>query len=223
MRRCFVNRNEGAKALVPKLAEFEGRKDVVLLALPQGGVPIGRKLSSALGLPLDVLPVRRLRVPGLEELEFGAVAAGGFRSLNRGMVDSFHLSKELIEIVAGRVEDEMRRGEWRLRAHTDPFELAAKTVIIVDDGVATGVKMKAALGAVQALDPSRVVIAAPVASRKACRSLSTGNNVACVCGIQPEPFHGVELWYEKFPQLTDREIYAYLDVPIGSKEGVKIA
>lgn len=223
MRRCFLNRNEGARVLVPKLAQFEGRNDVVLLALPKGGVPVGRELSRALGLALDVFPVRTLGVPGLEELQFGAVAAGGFRSLNRVMVDSFHLSAELIDIVAGRAEDEMRHGKRHFAPHTEPFELAAKTVILVDDGLATGVKMTAALGAVQALDPKQVVIAAPVASRKAFRYLSAGNNVTCVCGIQPDPFHGVALWYEEFPQLTDREAYAYLNVPKGTNKGVETA
>jgi len=168
----FRDRAEAGRLLAERLRGYAGRDDVVVLALPRGGVPVGYETAQALGVPLDVFVVRKLGVPGHEELAFGAIASGGVRVLNEGVVDAVGMSDDVLERVAERELAEVQRREAAYRGGRDPADLEEKVAILVDDGLATGASMRAAVQAVRARRPARIVVAVPTAAASTCDELA---------------------------------------------------
>jgi predicted phosphoribosyltransferase len=204
MRR-FRNRREAGRVLGERLSAYAGRDDVVVLALPRGGVPVGYEVARVLGVPLDVFVVRKLGVPGREELALGAVASGGVRVLNEELVARLGFGEREIEPIVERELAEVERRERAYRAGRPPLELRRKQAILVDDGLATGATMRAAALAVGKLGPQRVVAAVPVAARQTCDAFR-GDVDEVVCAFTPEPFYAVGVWYEDFGQTDDAEV-----------------
>jgi putative phosphoribosyl transferase len=208
----FHDRREAGRLLAELLSQYEGRDDVVVLALPRGGVPVASEVARALRVPLDVFVVRKLGVPGHEELAFGAVASGGVRVLNNDLVATLGLGEQAIEQIAEREFREVERRERAYRGERPPPELRGKVVILVDDGLATGASMRAAALAAREREPERVVVAVPVAAEHTCDQVR--NEVdEVVCAFTPEPFYAVGLWYENFEQTSDEEVRQLLQEP----------
>lgn len=206
MIKRFDNRREGGRALAVRLAEFKDRGDTLILALPRGGVPVAYEVAGELNLPLDVFLVRKLGVPGQEELAFGAIASGGITVFNEGILRSLRMPAALIENVIRREQAELERRERLYRAGRAALDLKDKICVIVDDGLATGATVRAAIAAVGRLDPKKIIVAAPVAARECCDDISDSCGALCICEITPEPFYGVGMWYRHFPQTTDEEV-----------------
>ncbi len=177
----------------------------MVLGLPRGGVPVAFEIARALAAPLDVFPVRKLGVPGQEELAFGAIAAGGTRVLNKRLIASLGISPEWIEAIDAAERLELERRERAYRAERPHLELAGKTVILVDDGLATGLTMLAAIDAVRQNDPERIVVAVPVSDPGVCAGLCEGAEEV-MCLSTPQPLRAVGAWYEDFSQTTDEEV-----------------
>jgi predicted phosphoribosyltransferase len=206
----FRDRVQAGRELAGRLAHYAGRDDVVVLALPRGGVPVGYEVAVALGAPLDVFLVRKLGVPGHEELAMGAIASNGVRVINDRVVGSFGIPEEVIDEVEAVERQELQRRELEYRDNRPPPDLRDKTVILVDDGLATGSTMRAAVAAVLHLRPAHIVVAVPVGASDACESF--GSEVdEVICIIEPEPFYGVGMWYEDFSQTTDEQVRALLN------------
>jgi predicted phosphoribosyltransferase len=201
----FKDRYHAGRELAGRLAHHAGRDDVVVLALPRGGVPVGYEVALALGAPLDVFLVRKLGVPGHRELAMGAIASNGVRVLNERVVASFGIPEEVIEEVEAEERLELERREREYRSGAPALDVCGKTVILVDDGLATGSTMRAAVAALERLAPARTVVAAPVGAADACAALEYAVD-ELVCPIEPEPFYGVGMWYEDFSQTTDEEV-----------------
>src|SRR3981081_3246764 len=204
-RGLFRDRHEAGRLLAAKLSAYANRPDLLVLALPRGGVPVAYEVARALDAPLDVFVVRKLGVPGYEELAMGAVATGGVRVLNDQLVHHLGLPKHLIDSVAAQEQDELARRERLYRGGRPPPDVRGRTVILVDDGLATGATMRAAIEALRQLKPARIVVAVPTASRETCEELRTKVDDV-ICAITPEPFHAVGLWYQDFAQTTDEEV-----------------
>jgi predicted phosphoribosyltransferase len=187
------------------LAAYADRPDVLVLALPRGGVPVGYEVARALGAPLDVFLVRKLGVPGYEELAMGAVASGGVRVLNDEIVRGLGISEHGIDVAVAREMEELARRERLYRGDRPPPDVAGRTVILVDDGLATGATMRAAVAALREQQPTRIVVAVPTASPDTCEVLKAEADDV-VCAITPEPFFAVGHWYEDFTQTTDDEV-----------------
>jgi len=202
----FANRISAGRALAKKLEEFANRSDVVVLALPRGGVPVAYEVAHALNAPLDVFLVRKLGVPGHEELAMGAIASGDVRVMDQNLIQDLGIPDEWIEQVAAREQRELERREKVYRGVSPPLDVKDRTVIIVDDGLATGSTMRAAVNALKKLGPARIVVAAPVAARETCESFRADVGSACVCVMTPERFQGVGRWYRDFSQTTDEEV-----------------
>ena len=202
----FRNRVEAGRVLVSKLGRYANRPDVVVLALPRGGVPVAFEVAKALGASLDVFIVRKLGVPGQEELAFGAIASGGARVLNENLIRALHLPETMIEKISEREQRELERREQLYRGGRRAQILKDKTVIVVDDGLATGATMRAAIKAIRKQSPMELVVAVPVGSRQTCNEFKHEADVWCICGTTPEPFYGVGMWYEDFSQTTDKEV-----------------
>jgi len=201
----FVDRAEAGRRLAAMLGHYAGRDDVVVLGLPRGGVPVAYEVARALGAPLDVYVVRKLGLPGHEELAFGAIASGGVRVLNKDLIERLHLPAEWVEAIDARERQELERRERVYRGERPPPDLAGRTVILVDDGLATGSTMMAAVQAVRQDDPAKVVVAVPVAAPEVCAALrAVADDV--VCASTPEPMRAVGLWYEDFSQTSDDEV-----------------
>ena len=202
--RRFRDRAEAGQLLAERLRRYADRDDVVVLALPRGGVPVAYEVATALRAPLHVFVVRKLGVPGHEELAMGAIASGGLLVLDEALVRRLGLAGAQLE---GAIADESRELERREEAYggRDPPDLTGKTVILVDDGLATGATMRAAALAVRRLDPARLVVAVPVAAEETCDQF---RDVAdeIVCEVTPRPFRAVGLWYDDFSQTTDDEV-----------------
>lgn len=206
MTQIFENREEAGEELAEKLSAFAGQTGAVVLGLPRGGVPVAYRVARRLGLPLDVFVVRKLGVPWQPELAFGAIASGDTLVLNQSIVQSCRLTEQEIESVV-RIENiELLRRENAYRGSRPPLDLNGKTVILVDDGLATGATMRAAVKAVRSKHPKRIIIAVPVGSVDTCRELDQLSEVMCVCATTPEPFYGVGMWYRDFSQTTDAEV-----------------
>jgi predicted phosphoribosyltransferase len=201
----FRNRNDAGRQLAEKLAAYADRPDVLVLALPRGGVPVGYEVARALGAPLDVFLVRKLGVPGYEELAMGAVASGGVRVLNDEIVRGLGISEHGIDVAVAREMEELARRERLYRGDRPPPDVAGRTVILVDDGLATGATMRAAVAALREQQPTRIVVAVPTASPDTCEVLKAEADDV-VCAITPEPFFAVGHWYEDFTQTTDDEV-----------------
>jgi predicted phosphoribosyltransferase len=206
----FRDRYDAGEALAERLREFAGRPGVVVLALPRGGVPVGYVVARQLGLPLDVFVVRKLGTPGQPELAMGAIASGGIRVLNADVVESLGIPEWAIEQVTRQEQEEMERREHQYRGDRPPLDVGGKTVILVDDGLATGSTMRAAAAALRQAGAARILVAVPVASRATCDQLrEEGNEV--VCATTPEPFFAVGQWYKDFAQTTDEEVRELLE------------
>ena len=201
----FANRRAAGRLLAAKLAAYAKRPDVLVLGLPRGGVPVAYQVAHALGVPMDAFVVRKLGVPGYEELAMGAVATGGVRVLNDEIVKKFGIPDDVIEAVAAREFKELTRRERLYRGGGPPPDVRGKTVILVDDGLATGATMAAAVTALRKLQPARIVVAVPTASPEACEQMRAIADEV-VCAITPEPFRAVGRWYEDFSQTTDEEV-----------------
>jgi predicted phosphoribosyltransferase len=206
----FRDRIEAGQLLGRELASrFVDAGDAIVLALPRGGVPVGYEVAKALGAPLDVFIVRKLGVPGHEELAMGAIASGGVRVLNHDVIDYARVTQQQIDAVAAREERELSRREAEYRGNRAPLDVRGRTVIIVDDGLATGSTMRAAVQALRAMEPKRVIVAVPVGAAQTCEELREIVD-EIVCLRTPEPFEAVGLWYDDFTQTTDAEVHALL-------------
>jgi predicted phosphoribosyltransferase len=205
----FRDRVEAGELLAQSLSHYRGRDDVVVLALPRGGVPVAREVATVLGVPFDVYVVRKLGVPGHEELAMGAIASGGVRLLNDEVVNALGIPSTVIDSVAMSEQLELDRREQLYRGQRPPIGLADKTVILVDDGLATGSTMRAAVMAARQQQPARVIVAVPVGAPSTCAALAIeADEVVCV--RMPDPFVAVGLWYRDFTPTSDREVRSLL-------------
>ena len=205
MERAFANRAEAGQLLAQKLINYRGRDDVIVLGLPRGGVPVAYEVARALSVPLDVFVVRKLGVPGFEELAVGAIASGGVRVVNEDVARALPNAEQILEAVTARERQEVERREHSYRDGRPPPELSGKTVILIDDGLATGATMRAAVKALRQREVARIVVAAPVGAPETCRELAHDAN-EIVCATAPEYFQAVGQYYDDFAQTTDEEV-----------------
>ncbi len=205
----FKDRSDAGKRLAAKLQVYANRPDVVVLGLPRGGIPVAFEVARKLRLSLDVFVVRKLGVPGREELAMGAIASGGVEVLNDNIVRGLNISRTVIESVARKEGEELKRREQLYRGNRASLNVKDLTVILVDDGLATGATMRAAVQALRRQKPVSVIVAVPVASPEACQELGDEAD-DIVCAITPEPFYSVGSWYEDFSQTTDDEVRTLL-------------
>jgi putative phosphoribosyl transferase len=205
MIKRFRDRTEAGRVLARELADYAGRPDVLVLALPRGGVPVAFEVARALGAPLDVFLVRKLGVPGYEELAMGAIASGGVRVLNRDVVNKLRIPDRIIDAVAAEEERELHRRERDYRGDRPAVDVRGRVVILIDDGLATGSTMRSAVAALRRQEPSRLIVAVPVAAPSTCEEFRDEVDEV-VCAQTPEPFYAVGLWYEDFSQTTDDEV-----------------
>jgi predicted phosphoribosyltransferase len=205
----FRNRTDAGRQLAEKLVAYADRPDVLVLALPRGGVPVGFEVGRGLGVPLDVFLVRKLGVPGYEELAMGAVATGGVRVLNDEIVRGLGISEHEIDAVVARELQELAHRERLYRGDRPPPDVGGRTVILVDDGLATGATMRAAVQALRQQHPARIVIVVPTASPDTCEALKAEADDV-ICAMTPEPFYAVGHWYEDFTQTSDDEVQELL-------------
>ena len=206
----FADRFEAGRELAGRLGAYAHRSDVVVLGLPRGGVPVAAVVAAALEVPLDVFLVRKLGVPLRPELAMGAIASGGVRVLNRDVVGWYGITDDMIDRVAQAEQAELERREREYRQGRPPLEVRGRTVILVDDGLATGSSMRAAVQAVRHMGPAKVVVAVPVGAPSTCSELASVADEA-ICARTPEPFSAVGQWYLDFSQTTDAEVRALLD------------
>ena len=208
-RRRFRDRRHAGILLAARLGAYAGRSDVLVRALPRGGVPVAFEVARALRVPLDVFIVRKLGVPGHEELAFGAIATGGVRVLDRSLVDVLRLPAHVVEAITAAERRELDRREHAYRDDRPAPAVAGRTVIVIDDGLATGATMHAAVQALRAQAPARIVVAVPTAAVETCEALRPLVD-EIVCVSTPTPFHAVGLSYEDFGQTTDEEVLQLL-------------
>jgi putative phosphoribosyl transferase len=205
MNTSFRDRTAAGRLLAEKLRAYAGRDDVIVLALPRGGVPVGYEVARALSVPLDVFIVRKLGVPGYEELAMGAIASGGVRVLNQHVVRQLQRAETIIEAVTAQETAELERREREYRDGRPAPDLGGKTVILVDDGLATGATMRAAVAALRQHDVAKIVVAVPVGSPATCAEFEAEVDEA-ICAIEPAFFRAVGQFYEDFSQTTDEEV-----------------
>lgn len=208
--QLFKDRRDAGRQLAQKLSSYADRSDVVVLALPRGGVPVAYEVALALNAPLDIFLVRKLGVPGHEELAFGAIASGDVRVLNEEVVWTLDIPSEAIDAVAQRELLELERRERTYRGDHPVPEIRDRTAILVDDGLATGASMRAAIEGVRAKHPAKIVVAVPTAAPETCEMFESEVD-EIVCAITPEPFYGVGQWYQDFSQTTDEEVRKLLE------------
>lgn len=201
----FRDRHQAGCALAALLQPYAGRADVIVLALPRGGVPVGYEVARSLGVPLDVFLVRKLGAPGHEELAMGAIATGGVQLLNADVIRALHVSPTQVQAAVEREEHELERRAREYRGDRAPPVITGRTVILVDDGLATGATMRVAVRALRLDHPARIVVAVPVAATETCAALRHEADEA-VCAETPEPFYAVGMWYGRFDQTTDAEV-----------------
>jgi predicted phosphoribosyltransferase len=210
MQGRFSNRRDAGRRLADALTRYRGDPSAIVLALPRGGVPIGFEVASALGVPLDVFVVRKLGLPWHEELAMGALARGGVRILDDELIRAARVSPDEILRITADEQAELNRRERRYRGSRAFPSVRGKTVILVDDGLATGSTMRAAVAALRKEDPARVVVAVPVAAREACDAVGTiADEIVCVA--TPDYFQSVGQWYDDFAQTSDDEVHALLE------------
>lgn len=201
----YRDRQDAGRELARKLGQYRDRQDVVILALPRGGVPVGYEVARELRAPLDVFVVRKLGTPGQPELAMGAIASGGVRVINRDVVETLGIPGAMIEQVAQIEGEELKRRERDYRGGRPPVEVRGKIVIVVDDGLATGSTMRAAAQALRQEGAAKTIIAVPVAAQQSCEAVRQEADEV-VCGATPEPFYAVGQWYRDFDQTTDDEV-----------------
>jgi putative phosphoribosyl transferase len=203
--RVFEDRSEAGRLLALKLSAYAGRSDVIVLALPRGGVPVAAEVAQLLGVPLDVLLVRKLGLPGQEELAMGAIASGGTCVLNDQVVRWLGVPEEAIDAAIAAARRELERRERAYRDDRPPTDVHKRVVILIDDGLATGSSMRAAIAALRRQNPAQIVVAVPVGAAETCADLrSVADEVICL--QTPEPFHAVGIWYQDFTQTSDDEV-----------------
>lgn len=208
----YRNRIDAGRELARHLTRYAGRSDVVVLALPRGGVPVAAQVAARLNAPLDVFLVRKIGVPGHPELAMGAIAEGGIKVLSNRLIRSLGIPARLVDHVAARERLELDRRDVCFRAGRKPHPVAGRTVILVDDGLATGLTMEAAIAALREQQPSGIIVAAPVGAAEACARLATlADDV--VCPSRPDPFSAVGLWYDDFDPTADDEVCRLLETP----------
>ena len=205
----FRDRIDAGHKLAAKLGAYAHRDDVIVLALPRGGVPVAAEVAKVLDVPLDIFLVRKLGVPGQEELALGAIASGNIRVLNERLVRQLRIGRDLIENIAQREQRELARREQTYREGRPPLDVKGKTVIMIDDGLATGASMRAAIEALRQKEPTRIVAAVPAASRDVCEEFSAIVD-EMICAETPEPFYAVGVWYDDFSQTSDEEVRSLL-------------
>jgi putative phosphoribosyl transferase len=206
----FRDRIDAGRRLAAHLSAYANRPDVLVLALPRGGVPVAAEVARALAAPLDVFLVRKLGMPGHEEFAIGAIASGGVRIVNEDTLREYGVSREQVSAVIQSEEQELERRERRYRGERSFPDVTGRTVILIDDGLATGSTMRAAVIALRQERPARIVVAVPTAPAETCEELSTIVD-DMVCVMTPEPFYAVGLWYEDFSQTTDEEVRELLE------------
>ena len=206
----FKDRRDAGRVLARKLSAYTGQTDVIVLALPRGGVPVGYEVALALNAQLDIFLVRKLGLPGREELAIGAIASGGVRVLNQDIIRVLNVPEEVINIVAKHELQELGRREHNYRGDRPAPEIRDRKVILIDDGLATGASMRAAVVGVRAQHPVRIIIAVPAAAPEICNAFQFEVD-EMVCAMTPEPFYGLSRWYEDFSQTTDEEVRMFLE------------
>jgi putative phosphoribosyl transferase len=204
-RMRYANRRQAGEVLAGRLQDFSGREDVVVLGLPRGGIPVAFEVAKALQAPLDVFVVRKLGLPGHPELAMGAIASGGVRVLNEDLLRQLPVPASAIDSVARAEQAELERREQLFRGKRSAVPIEGRTVILADDGLATGSTMRAAVLAIRRGLPSQIVVAVPVGARETCRALMDVAD-AVICASMPEPFTAVGAWYDDFEQTTDEEV-----------------
>jgi len=210
MTMIFRDRRDAGRYLASKLKKYANRPDVLVLALPRGGVPVAYEVSRALHVRLDIFLVRKLGVPGHEELAMGAIASGGVRVLNEQVVRGLEVSGEVIAAVSAAEELELARREQLYRGDRPPPDVRDQTIILIDDGLATGSTMRAAVAALRQREPARIVVAVPVGAAETCAEFHDEADEA-ICARTPEPFYAVGAWYADFSQTTDEEVRKLLE------------
>ena len=205
MPPIFLDRRDAGRRLAVELSDYADQNDLLVLALPRGGVPVAYEVARALHAPLDVFMVRKLGVPGYEELAMGAIATGGLRVLDEDLIRMLDLPREVIDRVTAAEMRELERREREYRGDRPPIDVRGRTVILIDDGLATGSTMRAAIAALKKEGAKRIVVAVPVAPPETCESLKAQVDDV-VCAVTPEPFRAVGLWYRDFSQTTDEEV-----------------
>jgi putative phosphoribosyl transferase len=205
MERAFANRSEAGRLLAQKLEQYAGRDDVIVLGVPRGGVPVAYEVAKRLGTPLDVFIVRKLGVPGFEELAAGAIASGGVRVLNKDVIRGIPDADGTIEAVTAREAAELERREQAYREGRPPPELRSRIVILVDDGLATGATMRAAVKALRQTGAAKIIVAVPVGPPDTCRELKEEADET-ICLSTPEFFQAVGQYYEDFSQTSDEDV-----------------
>jgi putative phosphoribosyl transferase len=201
----FRNRSEAGRLLARALERYKDQLDVLVLALPRGGVPVAYEVATNLNAPLDVFIVRKLGVPGHEELAMGAIASGGIRALNTAVIKQLNIPRSAIEAVAAHEQQELERRERLYRGQKASLNIQDRTIILVDDGLATGSTMKAAVAALRQQNPRKIIVAVPTAPAETCNELQDEADEV-ICAVTPEPFYAVGQWYENFEQTTDAEV-----------------
>ena len=207
--RPFSDRREAGVELASKLRQYAGRNDVVVLALPRGGVPVAFEVAESLDAPLDIFLVRKLGMPGHPEYAMGAIASGGVRVLSEDVVRAYNIPQSAIDLIARKEQEELERREREYRRGAALTDLRGRVIILVDDGLATGSTMKAAVQAVRLHRPARVVVAVPVGAPSTCEEFADVTDET-VCARTPEPFSAVGQWYRDFSQTTDEEVQTLL-------------
>lgn len=205
----FKDRVHAGQYLAERLNQYANASDAIVLGLPRGGVVVAREIAERLSLPLDIFLVRKLGVPGYEELAMGAIASGGVRVMNEEVMRQIRISESVLESVIRREELELKRRETAYRGNRPALDVKGLTVILVDDGLATGATMRAAVKALRRQEPRKVVIAVPTASPDVCEEFRAEVD-EILCGMTPAPFHAVGAWYEDFSQTTDEEVQQLL-------------
>lgn len=205
----FADRIEAGQALAERLSYLAGTPNLIILALPRGGVPLGFEIAKALHAPLDIFLVRKLGAPGHKEFAMGALAENGVRFIDRQTIHELGISEAVIEQITSEEQQELERRQQLYRGQKPPLEIAGRIVIIVDDGLATGSTMKAAIQAIRKQHPQKILVAVPVGAADTCKELKQlADEVICL--MTPEPFYAVGLWYRSFPQLSDADVITLL-------------
>jgi len=206
----FLDRSEAGRLLGARLSPYANREDILVLALPRGGVPVGLEVARALNAPLDVFVVRKLGAPGQEELAIGAISSGGVRLLNQATIHALGISRGQVEAITQREAQELERRERLYRGNRDAPEMRGKTVLVVDDGLATGLTMRAAIQALRQKEPKEIIAAVPVASSSACREVEKEAD-AVICLSTPPEFFALGQWYRNFSPVGDAAVRELLD------------
>jgi putative phosphoribosyl transferase len=217
MSRPFADRADAGRILAESLGAYHGRRDVIVLGLPRGGVTVAYEVARALRVPLDVFLVRKLGAPGQEELAMGAIATGDIVVVNDEVVEALKISPEALQAEVDYERRELERREVIYRGGRPPLDLKAKTAILIDDGLATGSTMRAAVAALRQKEPARIVVAVPIGAASTCAEFETIAD-ECVCAVAPEHFRAVGLWYDDFAQIGDDEVCDLLNRAAASRE-----